>query len=85
MLHPEIYISIMMEFAENQAETEKQDCELKAFYWLIKRLRDQFPMLPICICKNSLCACDHFFTECKAVGCRYLLRFKEGSILSVYE
>ena len=84
MLHPGIYVSIMTEFAENQEEAEKQDCELKAFYRLIKRLRDQFPMLPICVCGDSLYACDNFFKECKAVGCRYLLRFKEGSIPSVY-
>ena len=84
MLHPKIYVSIMTEFAENQEEAEKQDCELKAFYRLIKRLRDQFPMLSMCICGDSLYACDNFFKECKAAGCRYLLRFQEGSIPSVY-
>ena len=84
MLHPDIYVSIMTEFAENQEEAEKQDCELKAFYRLIKRLRAQFPMLPICICGDSLYACDRFFTECRAAGCRYLLRFQEGRIPSVY-
>lgn len=84
MLHPDICVSIMTEFVENQGEAEKQDCELKAFYRLIKRLRDKFPMLPICICGDSLYACDNFFTECQAAGCRYLLRFKEGSIPSIY-
>ena len=84
MLHPEICVSIMTEFAENQEEAEKQDCELKAFYRLIKRLRDKFPMLPICICGDSLYACGNFFAECKAADCRYLLRFKEGSIPSIY-
>lgn len=84
MLHPDICVSIMTEFVENQGEAEKQDCELKAFYRLIKRLRDEFPMLPICICGDSLYACDNFFTECQAAGCRYLLRFKEGSIPSIY-
>lgn len=84
MLHPKVYVSIMTEFAENQEESEKQDCELKAFYRLIKRLRDRFPMLPICICGDSLYACGPFFAECSARGCRYLLRFKEGSIPSIY-
>ena len=60
MLHPEVYVSIMTEFAENQEEAEKQDCERKAFYRLIKRLREQFPMLPLCICGDSLYACGPF-------------------------
>ena len=83
MLHPKVYVSIMTEFAENQEESEKQDCERKAFYRLIRRLREQFPMLPICVCGDSLYACGPFFAECGARGCRYLLRFKEGSIPSI--
>ena len=48
MLHPDIYVSIMTEFAEKQEEAEKQDCELEAFHRLLKKLRDKFPELPIC-------------------------------------
>ena len=66
----------MTEFAENQEEAEKQDCELKAFYRLLNRLRDTFPMPPMCICGDSLYTCGRFFTECKERGCSYLLRFK---------
>lgn len=65
MLHPDIYVSIMTEFAENQEEAEKQDCELNAFYRLLEKLRDKFPALPICICGDSLYACDRFFKECR--------------------
>lgn len=83
-LHPGIYVSILTEFAENQEEAEKQDCERKAFYRLLKRLREEFPMLPICVSGDSLYACDPFFMACREAGCRYLLRFKEGSIPSVY-
>ena len=84
MLHPDIYVSIMTEFAEKQEEAEKQDCELKAFYRLLKKLRDRFPELPVCICGDSLYACGRFFTECGNAGCSYLLRFKEGRIPAVY-
>lgn len=84
MLHPDIYVSIMTEFAENQEEAEKQDCELNAFYRLLEKLRDKFPALPICICGDSLYACDRFFKECRDAGCSYLLRFKEGRIPAVY-
>ncbi len=82
MLRPEICVSIMTEFAENQEESEKQDCELKAFYRLIRRLRERFPMLPMRVCGDSLYACDNFFRECREAGRSYLLRFKEGS--SIY-
>lgn len=85
ILHRDICVSILTEFAENQEEAEKQDCELKAFYSLIKRLREQFPMLPVCICGDSLYAGGPFFTECRNADCRYLLRFREGSIPSVYD
>lgn len=84
MLRPEICVSIMTEFAENQEESEKQDCELKAFYRLIRRLRERFPMLPMRVCGDSLYACDNFFRECREAGRSYLLRFKEGSIPSIY-
>lgn len=40
--------------------------------------------LPICICGDSLYACAPFFAECKDNGCRYLVRFKEGSIPHIY-
>ena len=50
MQQPKIYASIMTKFAENQEEAENQDCARKAFCRLIKRLREVFPMLPICIC-----------------------------------
>lgn len=84
MPRPEICVSIMTEFAENQEESEKQDCELKAFYRLIRRLRERFPMLPMRVCGDSLYACDNFFRECREAGRGYLLRFKEGSIPSIY-
>lgn len=85
VLHSDIYVSMLTEFVENQEEAEKQDCERKAFYRLTGRLREQFPMLPVCVSGDSLYACGPFFEKCREAGCRYLLRFKEGSIPSVYE
>lgn len=65
VLHSDIYVSMLTEFAENQEEAEKQDCERKAFCRLTGRLREQFPMLPVCVSGDSLYACGPFFEKCR--------------------
>lgn len=85
-LHKDIYVSIMTEFVENQEkELEKQDCELKACYRLMERLKKEFPMLRICISGDSLYACQRIFEECRRKNWKYLLRFKKGRIPVIYE
>ena len=85
VLHNGIVVSIMTEFVENtDAEAKKQDCERKACSRLMERLKREFPRLPICICGDSLYACESFFRECEKYGWRYILRYKEGSIPSIY-
>ena len=84
VLQDNIIVSIMTEFVENEGEeVEKQDCERNACYRLMERLKKAFPMLPICLCGDSLYACERFFEECKAKHWHFLLRFKEGSIPSI--
>ena len=85
VLHNDIVVSIMSEFVENtDIEAKKQDCERKACSRLMERLKRIFPRLPICICGDSLYACESFFRECEKYGWRYILRYKEGSIPSIY-
>lgn len=85
VLHNEIVVSIMSEFVENtNIEAKKQDCERKACSRLMERLKRVFPRLPICICGDSLYACESFFRECKKYDWRYILRYKEGSIPSIF-
>jgi len=49
--------SMMTEFIENpEPDTDKQDCELKAFYRLAERLKKRFPRLPICLALDGLYA-----------------------------
>ena len=82
VLHDKILVSIMTEFVDNEEgkEGEKQDCERKACWRLMERLKKEFPMLGICICADSLYACERFFKECRDRKWHYILRFKEGSI-----
>jgi len=65
----DMVFSIETEFIENEHEDiEKQDCELKAFSRLAKRLKKEYPKLPICILGDSLYACDRTFEICKEIG-----------------
>lgn len=81
-----ILVSIMTEFVENEGtEAEKQDCERKACWRLMEKLKREFPRLPICVSADSLYACGTFFEKCKEKNWRYLLRYKEGSIPSIAE
>ena len=87
VLHPKILISIQTEFVDNEEgkEMEKQDCERKACWRLMEKLKKAFPRLPICLCGDSLYACEGFFERCKGKNWRYILRYKEGSIPSIGE
>lgn len=82
VLHDKIIVSIMTEFVDNEngEENGKQDCERKACWRLMKRLKEKFPMLGICVCADSLYACERFFEECEDRKWHYILRFKDGSI-----
>lgn len=85
-LHEGIYVSIMTEFVENKdSEFEKQDCERKAAKRLMERLKAQFPMLHILFCADSLYACEGIFQLCQKYHWSFLIRYKKGSIPSVYQ
>jgi len=85
VLHPKVIISIQTEFVDNEGrkEFDKQDCEWKACQRLMEKLKKAFPRLPICICADSLYACEGFWEKCRQKNWRYILRYKEGSIPSI--
>lgn len=83
--------SICSEFIENNGEdTEKQkkmseaerkqDCELKAFKRMSKKLKKAFPRLPIILLMDSLYASKSVMDICKENKWDYVIRFKDGSI-----
>lgn len=84
VLHEKIQVSILTEFIENEKrEVDKQDCEREGAKRLMERLKQEFPMLKICICGDSLYASEGFFKECRKKKWKYILRYKEGSIPSI--
>jgi hypothetical protein len=77
-------LSVATEFIENpDGEFDKQDCELKAAYRLLPRIKQIFPRAKICIIGDALYAGAPFFDLCKQLGFEYIVRFKEGSMPSL--
>jgi len=77
--------SIMTEFIENlDPQADKQDCELKAFYRLSKRLKARFPQLPICLLLDGLFAGGPTFQICYDYGWRYLITLQEADLPQVH-
>ncbi len=74
-----IVISLGTEFIENESEdVDKQDCEINASKRLLKRIKEEFPKLKICILGDSLYAVESIIDICKDSDWNYLLRCKEG-------
>lgn len=80
----DMVFSIDTEFIENEESYEKQDCELKAFKRLAKRLKKNYKRLPICILGDSLYAVDPIFKLCNKNGWKYIFTFKEGRTKSLW-
>lgn len=80
----DMVLSIGSEFIENESEdVSKQDCELKAFHRLAKKLKQTYKRLPLCILGDSLYACHGVFDLCEQYHWKYMMRFKEGRIRSL--
>jgi hypothetical protein len=78
--------SILTEFIENPGENpSKQDCELKAFYRLAKRLKAAFPRLPICLSLDSLFAGGPTMSICEQHNWKFMIVHKDGDIPFVHQ
>ena len=73
--------SLMTEFIENPGENPtKQDCELKACYRLLRRLKMRFPRLPICLTLDGLYAGGPTFSLCEAYHWKYIVVLQDADI-----
>jgi hypothetical protein len=91
VLNDNIVISLGTEFIENDGSEDlnqtpgrvKQDSELKAFYRLVARIKQEHPRLRMCLTMDSLYCCQEVFGLCRDYGWTYIIRFKDGSIKSL--
>lgn len=81
----DMVFSIGSEFVENEDENvDKQDCETKAFKRLAEKIKKEYPRLRIIISGDALYASKPVIDICKEKEWKYIIRFKEGSIPTLY-
>lgn len=72
-------LPLMVEFLDvHNPVRDKLDCELNGFDRLSRRLKNEFPRLPICLLLDGLYAVKPVFDRCKEYGWKYIVVFKEG-------
>lgn len=77
-------LPIGYEWIENEEGFDKQDCELKALYRLVKKLREMYPRLEMCLLLDGLFAGQPTFKAVKESRMEYIVVFKEGSMSYIY-
>lgn len=78
--------SLMTEFIENSdLAATKQDCELRAFHRLTRRLKQRFPRLPIMLSLDGLYANGPVFELIEECGWGFIITLQDGSLPSVHE
>jgi len=83
--HNGLAFSLMTEFIENTDITaDKQDCELKAFYRLAKRIKQRFPRLPLCLLLDGLYAGGPTFQTCEDNGWKYIIVLRDADLLNLH-
>lgn len=86
-------LPLMSIFLENNKELEaiedkekwKQDCELKAFYRLAKRLKKEFPKLSFTLLLDGLYAKGPVMEICRKNKWEFMIVLKDKSLSSVWE
>ena len=66
-------------------EERKQDCEIKAFKRLVKKIKQAFPRLPICIVADGLYVAENIMDLCENYHWKFIIRYKEGCAKSIEE
>lgn len=89
----DIAFSLATEFVENETyedengniirKFDKQDCELKASYRLLEKIKKKFPKLPIIISGDALYMGKPFLKKCDEYGFNYIIRYKEDAASTI--
>jgi hypothetical protein len=79
-----VCLSLASEWIENTEEYDKQDCELKAFARLAKKLHTAYPRLSCCIVADGLYPNQTFFRICQDQGWAWIVTLKDGNLPSLW-
>lgn len=77
--------SEFLSYKEGDTGTEKQDCELKAFKRVAKRLKTEFQRLPIIVLLDGLYPNGPLFEICKDNNWDFMVVLQDKSLKSVWE
>lgn len=84
--HDGLALSVLTEFIENaDPAADKQDCELKAAYRLLTRLKELYPKLPILLLADGIYPKGPIFRLCEDAGWKYLFVLQNDVLPSVWE
>lgn len=78
-------LSEFLDYTAGDTSSNKQDCELKAFYRLAERLKRLFPRLPILVLGDGLFANGPVLALCRQYHWDFLIVLQDGSLPSVWE
>jgi hypothetical protein len=80
-------ISIATEWIRNpeHGHYDKQDCELKAFSRLIRKIKKLYPRMPILILADGLYPNNTVFNVCQRCGYRFFFTLKDSKLKRVWE
>lgn len=83
-----IVLPIMSEFIENDNQgnpKDKQDCELKGFYRMAKKLKEIFGRTKLTLIVDGLYACGPVITICNQYKWDYMITLKKDSIPTIWK
>lgn len=78
-------MSEFLSYEEGDQENNKQDCELKAFKRLARRLKDCFPRLPILVLLDGLYPNGPIIELCRRYHWQFMIVLQDDSLPSVWE
>ncbi len=77
-------LSEFLDYTEGDTSSNKQDCELKAFYRLAERLKRLFPRLPILVLGDGLFANGPVMELCRKNRWDFMIVLQDDSLPSVW-
>jgi hypothetical protein len=78
-------MSEFLSYAQGDTDTRKQDCELKAFKRLARRLKDEFGHLPIMVLLDGLYPNGPIMELCRKNHWDFMIVLQDKSLPSVWE
>lgn len=78
-------LSEFLDYTQGDTSSNKQDCELNAFYRLAERLKRLFPRLPILVLGDGLFANGPVMALCRQYHWDFMIVLQDGSLPSVWE